>query len=99
MRFTPKRSGFSVPSHQTELKVVYVIEELLQQRIGALSIPDVDVTLADANVRVRVAVVEGRAVVEILSGFPCASLRPWLDAQVQRLLADEGIALSRLDLY
>jgi len=88
-----------VPSHQTELKVVYVIEELLQQRIGALSIPDVDVSLADAGVRVRVAVAEGRAVVEILSGFPCASLRPWMDAQVQRLLADEGLALSRLDLH
>jgi len=98
-RFTPLRSGFSVPSHQTELKVVYVIEELLQQRIGALSIPDVDVSLADAGVRVRVAVAEGRAVVEILSGFPCASLRPWMDAQVQRLLADEGLALSRLDLH
>jgi len=99
MRFTPKRSGFSVPSHQTELKVVYVIEELLQQRIGALTIPDVDVTLLDAGVRVRVAVAEGRAVVEILSGFPCASLRPWLDAQVQRALADEGLALTRLDLH
>jgi len=99
MRFTPKRSGLSVPSHQTELKVVYVIEELLQQRIGALTIPDVDVTLLDAGVRVRVAVAEGRAVVEILSGFPCASLRPWLDAQVQRALADEGLALTRLDLH
>jgi len=99
MRFAPKRSGFSLPSDQTELKGWYVIQELLQQRIGALSIPDVDVTLADAGVRVRVAVGEGRAVVEILSGFPCASLRPWFDAQVQRLLADEGLALARLDLH
>jgi ATP-binding protein involved in chromosome partitioning len=99
MRFTRLRSGFSAPSHQTELKVGYVIEELLQQRIGALSIPDVDVSLADANVRVRVAVADGRAVVEILSGFPCASLRPWFDAQVQRVLSDEGLALSRLDLH
>ena len=76
-----------------------MIEELLQQRVGALSIPDVGVTLLDAGVRVRVAVAEGRAVVEILPGFPCASLRPWLDAQVQRVLADEGLALTRLDLH
>ncbi len=99
MRFAPLRSGFSAPSHQSKLKGCYVIEELLQQRIGALSIPDVDVTLLDANVRVRVVVAEGRAVVEILSGFPCASLRPWLDAQVQRVLADERLALTRLDLH
>ncbi len=63
MRFAPLRSGFSAPSHQSKLKGCYVIEELLQQRIGALSIPDVDVTLLDATVRVRVVVAEGRAVV------------------------------------
>ena len=76
-----------------------MINQLLEQRIGALRVFDADLSLNDANARIRVAVADGRAVVEIVPGFPCASLRPRLEADVQRLLADEGLALTRLDLH
>lgn len=71
----------------------------LQDRIAQLNIPDANLTLAQADVRIRVVEAEGRVVVELTPGFPCASLRPWLEAEIGRLVADQGLTLARLELH
>ena len=77
---------------------VYAVSESLQARIAALSLPDVGLNLAEAGVRIRAVASEGRAVVELTPGFPCATLRPWLEAEVARAAQAEGLALARLEL-
>lgn len=73
--------------------------ELLLERIGALVLPETELTLAEADVRIRVAEADGRVVVELTPGFPCASLRPWLETEIGRLVAGEGHTLARLELH
>lgn len=73
-------------------------EESLQARISALPLADVNLSLADAGARVRVVAADARAVVEIVVGFPCDSLKPWLEAQIARLAVEENLTLARLEL-
>ena len=87
-------------SRQIQQKKVVPVsrEESLQARISALPLADVNLSLADAGARVRVVAAEARAVVEIVVGFPCDSLKPWLEAQIARLAGEEDLTLARLEL-
>lgn len=73
-------------------------EESLQVRISALSLADVNLSLADAGARIRVVETDGHAAVEIVTGFPCESLRPWLEAEIAGLAGEENLTLARLEL-
>lgn len=75
------------------------MSDSLQARLGALSLPDVNLSLADAGVRIRAVATDGRVVVELTPGFPCATLRPWLETEVARAAQAEGLTLARLELH
>lgn len=74
-------------------------EESLQAGVSALVLPDVNLSLAETGARIRVGLSDARAVVEIVPGFPCAPLRPWLEAEVGRLATHAGLELARLELH
>jgi ATP-binding protein involved in chromosome partitioning len=71
----------------------------LQDQIAALTLPDTDLSLGQSGARIRAVEAEGRVVVEIAPGFPCASLRPWLEAEIGQLAAAGGATLTRLELH
>ena len=73
-------------------------EESLQARISALPLADVNLSLADAGARIRVVAADARAAVEIVAGFPCDLLKPWLEAEAARLAGEEKLTLARLEL-
>lgn len=73
-------------------------EESLQARISALPLADMNLTLADAGARIRVVAADGRAVVEIVAGFPCDLLKPELETEIARLADEENLTLARLEL-
>ena len=72
--------------------------ESLQTRIAALTVPDTDISLGEANARIRVVETAGRVVVELILGFPCESLKPWFQAEVSRIVAADGGELAHLDV-
>ena len=72
--------------------------ESLQTRIAALKVPDTDISLGEAKARIRIVETAGRVVVELVLGFPCESLKPWLQAEVSRIVAADGGELARLDI-
>lgn len=74
------------------------MSESLQARIAALPVPDMTLTLAEAGVRIRAAVADGRAVVELTPGFPCGLLREALETEVARAVQAEGLTLARLEV-
>ncbi|MFC3815712.1 iron-sulfur cluster carrier protein ApbC [Lysobacter sp. GCM10012299] len=67
--------------------------------LAALPLPETGVTLGETGARIRVVEAEGRAVVEIVAGFPCLALRPWLEGEVTAALAAAGFQLARLELH
>ncbi|MFC3549766.1 iron-sulfur cluster carrier protein ApbC [Lysobacter cavernae] len=74
------------------------MSELLQSRIAALFLPETQVALAESGARIRVVEAEGRVAVELTLGFACEGLKPWLQAEVARIVEAEGGTLARLDI-
>ena len=72
--------------------------ESLQTRIAALTVPDTDISLGEAKARIRVVETAGRVVVELVLGFPCESLKPWLQAEIAQIVAADGSELAHLDI-
>ncbi|RPE81373.1 iron-sulfur cluster carrier protein ApbC [Vulcaniibacterium tengchongense] len=75
------------------------MSEALQARVAALEAPELGVSLTEAGARIRAAVSDGRAAIEVVLGFPGDWLRPWLQAQAERAAAAEGASLARLELH
>ena len=76
------------------------MSESLQDRIEALSLPDMHTTLGECHARIRLADAdaEGRVAVSIRLGFPSGPWRPWLQQALVDLLASEGKSLAHLEL-
>jgi len=74
------------------------VTESLQTRIAALTVPDTDISLGEAKARIRVVETAGRVVVELVLGFPCESLKPWLQAEIAQIVAADGGELAHLDI-
>nr|WP_324187811.1 iron-sulfur cluster carrier protein ApbC [Lysobacter niastensis] len=74
------------------------MSDLLQSRIAALIVPDAGMTLGEAGARIRVVETAGRAVVELVLGFPCQTLKPWLQAEVARIVSEAGGELAHLEV-
>jgi ATP-binding protein involved in chromosome partitioning len=70
----------------------------LQRNIEALTLPGTGIRLGETGARVRCAIADGRAAIEIACGFPTSGLRPWPQQEVERLLDAEGLSLAKLDV-
>src|SRR5688572_11516193 len=87
--------------HRRKIKVAVVSESLqaVVPVLAALRLPDTEVTLGETGARIRAVEAEGRVVVEIVAGFPCLALRPWLEAEAAAAVAATGRQLARLELH
>ena len=74
------------------------MSDSLQERIQALSLPEMHATLGECHSRIRLADSDGRVAVSILLGFPSEPWRVWLTQALTELLAGEGKSLAHLDL-
>jgi len=74
------------------------LSESLQNRLAALPLPELGMTLGDSGARIRVAEAEGRVAVEVIAGFPAAWLESWLRVEAQRLMGELGSVLSGLTI-
>ncbi|HEV8695728.1 MAG TPA: iron-sulfur cluster carrier protein ApbC [Lysobacter sp.] len=74
------------------------MNETLQSRLAALTLPELGISLGDSGARIRVAESADRAAVEVALGFPSAWLEPWLRGEAERLIAESGLSLSTLVL-
>ena len=74
------------------------MSDSLQDRIEALSLPDMHATLGDSHARIRLADADGRVAVSIVLGFPSEPWRAWLQQALADLLASEGKSLAHLEL-
>ena len=70
----------------------------IQSDIAALTIPGTSSTLADTGARIRVAIAEGKAAVEMTVGFPVAALQHEMRGHVEGIVARHGAVLSRLEM-
>lgn len=87
--------------HRRKIKVAVVSESLqaVVPVLAALRLPDTEVTLGETGARIRAVEAEGRVVVEIVAGFPCLALRPWLEGEAAAAVAATGRQLARLELH
>jgi ATP-binding protein involved in chromosome partitioning len=70
----------------------------LESRIAALRDPAAGLSLADTGARIRAAAADGHAAVAITLGYPAATWREALQAQVAQAVEAEGLQLASLEL-
>ena len=74
------------------------MSESLQDRIEALSVPNMHVILGECHARIRLVDADGRVAVSIMLGFPSEPWRGWLQPGLVELLAIDGKSLAHLEL-
>ncbi|WP_449284327.1 iron-sulfur cluster carrier protein ApbC [Lysobacter koreensis] len=71
---------------------------MIRDEIAALAIPATAHTFADSAARIRVAVADAQAAVEITAGFPVAGMHDEVRAAIAAVLARHQLTLARLEL-